>query len=82
MRHKIYLCSEVMPWNYGGWQLCLSWDLRSSRTIQFHHRGLHAVVCVIIYTNMALWCLINNHDLLACTPVLDWYDYVIWLPFN
>ena len=30
--------------------------------------------CVIIYTNMVLWCFINNHSLLACTPVLDWYD--------
>ena len=38
--------------------------------------------CVIIYTNMALWCFINNHGLLACTPVLDWYDSVIWLPFT
>lgn len=36
--------------------------------------------CVINYTNMALWCFINNHCLLACTPVLDWYDSVIWLP--
>ena len=38
----MYLCFKVLPWNYGGWQLCLSWDLRSSRTIQFHHSGLHA----------------------------------------
>jgi hypothetical protein len=36
--------------------------------------------CVINYTNMALWCFINNYCLLACTHVLDWYDSVIWLP--
>ena len=32
------------------------------------------------YMHMALWCIINSHGLLACTPVLDWYDSVIWLP--
>jgi hypothetical protein len=29
---------------------------------------------------MPLWHIINSHGLLACTPVLDWYDFVIWLP--
>ena len=42
--------------------------------------GYMQLGCVIIYTNMALWCFINNHGLLACTPVLDWYDSMIWLP--
>ena len=35
--------------------------------------------CVIIYTNMALWCIINSHGLLACTSVLDWYGSEIWM---
>ena len=29
---------------------------------------------------MALWCIINSHGLLACTPVLDWYGSEIWVP--
>ena len=27
LRHKIYLCSIVLPGSYGGWQLCLVWDI-------------------------------------------------------
>ena len=42
--------------------------------------GYMQLGCVIIYTNMALWCIINSHGLLACTPVLDWYDSKIWVP--
>ena len=42
--------------------------------------GYVQLVCVIIHTNMALWCIINSHGLLACTSVLDWYDSMIWLP--
>ena len=38
------------------------------------------LVCVYFTQNMALWCIINSHSLLACTPVLDWYDSMIWLP--
>ena len=34
-------------------------------------RSYMQLVCVIIHTNMALWCVINNHCLLACTPVFD-----------
>jgi hypothetical protein len=29
------------------------------------------LVCVIIYTNMALWCIIDSQGLLVCTPLLD-----------
>ena len=55
-------------------------NLRSSQTIPFHHRGYVQLVCVYFTQNMALWCIINSHGLLACTPVLDWYDSEIWVP--
>ena len=55
-------------------------NCRSSRIIQFCLGGYVQLVCVIFHTNMALWCIINSHGLLACTSVLDWYDSVIWLP--
>ena len=55
-------------------------NLRSSRTIQFRHRWYMQLVCVYFTQNMALWCIINSHGLLACTPVLDWYDSEIWVP--
>ena len=54
-------------------------NLRSSRTIQFHLGGYVQLVCVIFHTNMALWCIINSHGLLACIPLLDCYDSVMWL---
>ena len=38
------------------------------------------LVFVISHTNMALWCVINSHGLLACTPVLDWDGSEIWVP--
>jgi hypothetical protein len=38
------------------------------------------LVSVYFTQNMALWCIINSYGLLACTPVLDWYDSEIWLP--
>jgi hypothetical protein len=41
--------------------------------------GYVQLVCVIIHTNMALWCIINSHSLLACIPLLDCYDSVMWL---
>ena len=53
---------------------------RASQTIQFCLGGYMQLVCVIFHTNMALWCIINSHGLLACTPVLDWYDSEIWVP--
>ena len=37
-------------------------------------------VCVYFTQNMALWCVINSHGLLACTSVLDWYGSKIWVP--
>ena len=46
-------------------------NLRSSQTIQFRLGGYMQLVCVIFHTNMALWCIINSHGLLACTSVLD-----------
>ena len=55
-------------------------NLRSSRTIQFCLGGYVQLVCVIFHTNMALWCVINSHGLLACTSVLDWYGSKIWVP--
>ena len=55
-------------------------NLRSSRTIQFRLGGYMQLVCVIFHTNMALWCVINSHGLLACTSVLDWYGSEIWVP--
>lgn len=54
-------------------------NLRSSRIILIRHRSVHAA-CVYFTQNMALWCIINSHGLLACTPVLDWYDSEIWVP--
>jgi hypothetical protein len=43
--------------------------------------GAYVQLVYVYFTqNMALWCIINSHVLLACTPDLDWYDYVIWLP--
>ena len=38
------------------------------------------LVCVYFTQNMALWCIINSHGLLACTPVLDCFDSEIWVP--
>jgi hypothetical protein len=40
------------------------------------------LVCLIIHTNIAVWCIINSHGLLVCTPVLNWYDSMIWLPIT
>ena len=55
-------------------------NLRSSRIIQFHHRWYMQLVCVYFTQNMALWCVINSHSLLACTSVLNWYGSEIWVP--
>ena len=55
-------------------------NLRASQTIQFCLGGYVQLVCVIFHTNMALWCVINSHGLLACTPVLDWDGSEIWVP--
>ena len=46
-------------------------NLRSSQIIQFHYRWYVHLVCVYFTQNMALWCIINNHGLLACISVLD-----------
>ena len=51
---------------------------RASQTIQFHLGGYVQLVCVIFHTNMAVWCVINSHGLLACTPVLDFDGSEIW----
>ena len=53
---------------------------RASQTIQFCLGGYVQLVCVIFHTNMALWCVINSHGLLACTPVLDFDGSEIWVP--
>jgi hypothetical protein len=55
-------------------------NLKSSQIIPIRHRVYVQLVCVIFHTNMALWCIINSHGFLACTPVLDWYDSEIWVP--
>jgi hypothetical protein len=55
-------------------------NLRSSRIILIRHRVYVQLVFVIFHINMALWCIINSHGLLACTSVLDWYDSEIWVP--
>jgi hypothetical protein len=55
-------------------------NLRISQTIQFCLGGYMLLVCVIFHTNMALWCFIYSHSLLACSSVLDWYGSEIWVP--
>jgi hypothetical protein len=55
-------------------------NLRSFQIILICHRVYVQLDCVIFYTNMILWCIINSHGLLSCTSVLDWYGSEIWLP--
>jgi hypothetical protein len=53
-----------------------------SQTIQFHLGGYMQLFVLYFTQNMALWCVINSHGLLACTPVLDWYGSEIWVPIT
>jgi hypothetical protein len=53
LRHKIYLCSIVLPGSYGGWWPCLAWGLRFTQTILIH-RSIYAACLCLFYTNMAL----------------------------
>jgi hypothetical protein len=70
-RHKIYLCSIVLPGSYGGWRPCLAWGLRFSQTILICQGAYMQLVCVYFTQTWFCGVLLTNHGLLACTSVLD-----------
>ena len=70
-RHKIYLCSIVLPGSYGGWRPWLALGLRFSRAILICQGAYMQLVCVYFTQTWLCGVLLTNHGLLACTSVLD-----------